>query len=59
MIKPVCDRCKKELDEFGASLFSSPHTDAVGSQYVSKFHICNKCFYGFGGLWDWFESVRK
>lgn len=59
MIKPVCDRCKNELDDFGALIFSPPHKDVVGREYVSKFHICKKCFYGYNGLWDWFESKPK
>jgi hypothetical protein len=39
-IKPKCDRCKKELTEFGGILLSPP--DKKGR--VSKFHLCKKCF---------------
>jgi hypothetical protein len=40
MINPKCDKCKEELDEFGAILLSPP--DNRGS--VKKYHICIKCF---------------
>ena len=40
MINPKCDKCKEELDEFGAILLSPP--DNRGS--VKKYHICVKCF---------------
>jgi uncharacterized protein with PIN domain len=39
MIKPVCDKCKKELNDFGAILLSPP-TD----NKVTKFHICKNCY---------------
>ena len=39
-INPCCDKCKKELIEFGAILLSPP--DKVGN--VRKFHICKDCF---------------
>lgn len=35
-IKPVCDKCGKELTEFGAILFSPPDSNNT----VKKFHIC-------------------
>jgi len=38
-IKPVCDKCKKELKEFGGILFSPPKDNIV-----RKFHICVKCY---------------
>lgn len=38
-IKPVCDRCKKELNDFGAILFSPPK-----GKNVKKFHICGECY---------------
>jgi len=40
MIKPICDRCGKELEEFGALLFSPPDED----DKVIKYHLCKKCF---------------
>ena len=43
-IKPKCGKCKKELTEVGALLFSYPYK--VGS-YISschKTHLCRKCF---------------
>jgi hypothetical protein len=39
-IKPVCDKCRKELAEFGALLFSPPDS----SNNVKKFHICKECY---------------
>jgi uncharacterized protein with PIN domain len=39
-IKPVCDKCKRELEEFGAVLFSPPNKEKM----VKKFHICKKCY---------------
>ncbi|MFH1036494.1 MAG: hypothetical protein V1756_00285 [Patescibacteria group bacterium] len=38
-IKPKCDKCKKELKEFGAILFSPPKKNVV-----QKFHLCQKCY---------------
>ena len=40
MIKPICDFCKKELQDFGAILLSPPDND----NKVRKFHICKECF---------------
>ncbi len=39
-IKPICDFCKKELDDYGALLFSPPNEKSE----VKKFHICRSCF---------------
>jgi len=39
-IKPKCDKCKKELVEYGAILLSPPD----GKDSVRKFHICIHCF---------------
>jgi hypothetical protein len=39
-IKPACDKCKKELNEFGAILLSPPDRE----NNVKKFHICKKCY---------------
>lgn len=38
-IKPICDKCKKELDDFGALLFSPPKNNEV-----KKFHLCKECY---------------
>jgi hypothetical protein len=40
MIKPTCDICKKELEEFGAILLSPPNESGM----VKKFHICKECY---------------
>jgi len=40
MIKPKCDICKKELDNFGGLIFSPPNVDGK----VDKFHVCKDCF---------------
>ncbi|MFH1402269.1 MAG: hypothetical protein ABIG87_01420 [Patescibacteria group bacterium] len=39
-IKPICDKCKKELTEFGAILLSPPDKN----NKVKKFHLCKKCY---------------
>lgn len=39
MIKPACDFCGKELQDFGALLFSPPKW-----RTVKKYHLCVKCF---------------
>lgn len=39
-IKPHCDKCKKELKDFGAILLSPPNTKSN----VKKFHICKLCY---------------
>lgn len=41
-IKPHCDKCKEELDEFGGILLSPPDED----NEVKKYHICKECFEG-------------
>ena len=38
-IKPNCDKCKSELTDFGAILFSPPE-----GYDVKKFHICKSCY---------------
>ncbi len=40
MIKPICDSCNMELQEFGAILFSPQDSD----NNVKKFHICRDCY---------------
>jgi len=39
-IKPICDSCKEELDEFGAILSGPPEN----GNNVRKFHICRDCY---------------
>jgi len=39
-IKPICDRCKRELEDFGGILFSPPNPDKT----TKKLHICKKCY---------------
>ena len=39
-IKPICDRCNKELKAFGALLFSPPDKKSM----VKKFHVCVPCY---------------
>ena len=40
-IEPKCDKCKKELDEFGAILLGPPDQNGL----VNKFHLCKSCYY--------------
>ena len=40
MIKPKCDVCSLELQDFGAILLSPP--DISGK--VDKYHICKDCY---------------
>ncbi len=39
-IKPTCDKCKNELDDFGGILLSPPDIDCK----VNKYHLCKKCY---------------
>ena len=39
-IKPVCDKCKKELTQFGGILFSPPNERGM----VKKWHVCKGCY---------------
>jgi hypothetical protein len=39
-IKPLCDKCKKELSEFGGILLSPPDNE----NKVKKYHLCAKCY---------------
>jgi len=39
-LKPKCDKCGKELKEFGAILLSPPNKKSQ----VTKFHLCKGCF---------------
>jgi hypothetical protein len=42
-IKPICDKCKQELEVFGALMFSPPDEKS----YVRKGHLCKKCYEEF------------
>jgi len=39
MIKPICDICHRELEDFGGLLLSPPEENKV-----KKNHICKKCY---------------
>jgi hypothetical protein len=39
-IKPKCDMCGMELNDFGGLLFSPPDANNT----VKKYHICKECF---------------
>lgn len=39
-VKPICDICDLEMDEFGAILLSPPDND----DFVHKYHICIYCY---------------
>ena len=39
VIKPKCDMCNQELNDFGGILFSPPKKNMV-----KKFHLCCKCY---------------
>ena len=40
MIKPVCDNCMHELNEFGGLLFSPPDVN----DRTIKWHLCVDCY---------------
>ncbi len=40
MIKPICNKCKKELTKFGAILLSPPDENSK----VDKIHLCVECY---------------
>jgi hypothetical protein len=39
-IKPICDKCKEELVDYGGILLSPPD---AGNK-VTKFHLCKGCY---------------
>ena len=39
-IKPTCNKCKKELEDFGGILLSPPDSDEM----VKKYHLCKECY---------------
>lgn len=43
-ISPKCDKCDRELLEFGAILLSPPDVD----NKVFKFHLCKECYSELG-----------
>jgi len=54
-IKPVCDKCKKELVDFGAILFSPPNK----KNSVTKYHLCKKCFKTLSRFFTKGKLIRK
>lgn len=40
VIDPICDKCGKQLNEFGAVLLSPPDKE----NNVKKFNICKDCY---------------
>jgi len=45
-IKPICNCCGEELDDFGAIILSPPYHSVYCSddEHVYKWHICQKCY---------------
>lgn len=41
-IKPICDYCGDELEDFGALLFSPPRPNR--NFIVEKYHCCINCY---------------
>ena len=39
-IRPLCDACQNELEEFGGILLSPPDR----TNKVRKFHLCKNCY---------------
>jgi hypothetical protein len=39
-IRPKCDKCGEELNDFGAILLSPPNE----KNEVRKFHLCQACY---------------
>lgn len=39
-ITPICDKCKKELTQFGSLLFGPPNN----KECAKKWHLCKKCY---------------
>lgn len=40
MIRPTCDKCSNELNDYGGILLSPPNEQGM----VYKFHLCKKCY---------------
>jgi hypothetical protein len=49
-IRPICDFCHKELDDFGGLIFSPPEKghdeNKTDDQNVQKLHVCKTCYDG-------------
>lgn len=50
-IRPICDFCHKELEDFGGLIFSPPEkgheeTKTGDEQNVQKLHVCKTCYDG-------------
>lgn len=49
-IRPICDFCHKELEDFGGLIFSPPasghETGESADQNVQKLHVCKTCYDG-------------
>ena len=58
MISPNCDRCNRELQDFGALAFSPPETQPDGScgREVEKYHLCADCWQE---LKRWLEQPKQ
>jgi len=54
-IKPTCDKCKKELNEFGGILLSPPNND----RQVTKYHLCKNCYKEIENLLDTDNLSKK
>ena len=39
-IKPICNKCGKEIMDFGGLLFSPPYS----KDFVKKWHLCKTCY---------------
>ena len=39
-IKPICDKCKQALIDFGGILLSPPDKEGM----VKKWHLCKECY---------------
>ena len=48
MIRPLCFKCTKEINDFGGILFSPPSSGTTfrynNSNIVDKFHLCIDCY---------------
>ena len=55
MVKPICAKCRKEINEFGGLIFSPPNVKSIENDcaIVQKIHICTHCF---TKLMDWIEG---
>ncbi len=46
-IKPVCAKCREELDAYGAIILGPPSRNGT----VKKLHLCRKCYNGLIDGW--------